>query len=105
MCLICLYVAIVQQDDDWFLYACQTAGWGTTSQTIPVLLQRSRIWSVKLRRLLLPAEHLKVMGMPSFDYMSQRAQCSLAGNAMHSAALTAAILFALSYAQMRDRPL
>lgn len=92
------------------------------SEITPTLLtQTSALWSMKKQRLLAPAEHLVVQGIPLFDArtdsdrfavelmrkegkLTDAQVVSLAGNGMSLIAVGAALLFALSTVEKKERP-
>lgn len=81
---------------DLFCYLCQSTKYGGATSHIPALLRKSLIWSMGRRRLLLPEEHCRVMGMrftPAMEDLSDGLVRSLAGNAMHRAALGCILLY------------
>jgi hypothetical protein len=92
-------------DDDWFVYICQNSGWGNRSLTVPAILRRSKIWSFSKQRVVLPQEHLKIMGIDLAASLTTEASegdlKSLAGNAMHAAAIASVVLFAFACAERR----
>lgn len=85
-------------DADKFTMLDQNPSHTQITSCVPALLQRSSVWSYRFGRLMLPAEHLAVMGIPS-DVIPERwpknLVKSLAGNAMHFSALSAVVLHAL----------
>lgn len=81
---------------DLFCYLCQSTKYGGATSHIPALLRKSQIWSMGHKRLLLPEEHCRVMGMrftPAMEDMKDSHLRSLAGNAMHSAAFGCILLY------------
>ena len=77
---------------------------------LPVLLRKTCMWSWKVKRLALPAEHMEMQGHLLFDAEDDPFKCSfskglenlsdgqvraLAGNGMHIRAIGACLLFAL----------
>ena len=78
--------------DDVFVYTCQNSAFNSVSVSVPALLRKSKVWSWGKKRLLLPQEHLRVMGvqLPPGLEITEGDTKSLAG-----AALTAVMLFTL----------
>lgn len=75
------------------------------TKCVPALLQRSSVWYFRSGRLLVPAEHLAVMGIaPEIipDNWTRNMVKSLAGNAMHFTAVSAVILFGLMNVRRAD---
>ena len=79
---------------------CQDVSRASVMQDrIPALLRKGRIWSFKHDRLLIPQEHLAVMGIKISDTvassLSNAKVLSVAGNAMHKGAIGAIVLYTL----------
>jgi len=95
-------------DSELFTTIEQAPGFGTIVPVIPALLQRSRVWSFKHGRLLLPQEHLAVQGISlSEEVIEEATLCdmqmkSLAGNAMNFWALAAVVMHTLANIQRKD---
>ncbi|CAE7430951.1 unnamed protein product, partial [Symbiodinium sp. CCMP2456] len=56
--------AVGDLEDDFLVDLSQTDEWTTASNDAPCLLRGSLIWSHKLQRTALPAEHLLLQGIP-----------------------------------------
>ena len=83
---------------DVFSTIDQNPKFATFSTMVPALCQRSLVWSWRHGRLLLPREHLLVMGIPitlEIDALSDRCMRSISGNAMSSVALGAVYLLVM----------
>ena len=76
---------------------------------VPALLRNSLLWNVKLRRILLPTEHMEIMGMQMYGTETENCaiaehvrtlSCkdvrSLTGNGMHTAAIGTIFMYLLS---------
>ncbi|CAE7939074.1 unnamed protein product, partial [Symbiodinium necroappetens] len=92
--------AVGDLEDDFLVDLSQTDEWTTASNDAPCLLRGSLIWSHKLQRTALPAEHLLLQGIPllqdnsawkkfvfdkAADPFYDSMFLSLSGNAMHRA--------------------
>ena len=88
----------VDTDSDVFTTIDQNPTRASWTEYIPALLQNSHVYSFKHKRLLLPQEHCKIMGLPwckAFEELSGGKVKSLTGNAMHAGALAAVVLYTL----------
>jgi len=85
--------------DDVFTTICQQGSYAATSAMIPALLQRSKVWSWRHQRLLLPRERCNVMGIewtPEIASIEPSKICSMTGNAMNLTAISSVIVYMLS---------
>mmetsp|Transcript_34568 Transcript_34568/g.112453 ORF Transcript_34568/g.112453 Transcript_34568/m.112453 type:complete len:530 (+) Transcript_34568:170-1759(+) len=85
--------------DGVFTTICQQGSYAATSAMIPALLQRSKVWSWRHQRLLLPRERRNVMGIewtPEIASIEPSKICSMTGNAMNLTAISSVIVYMLS---------
>ena len=91
----------------------QNPGYADLHATIPTLLRRSQLWSMKRSRMMIPEEACEVMGMRLFNSaddgfespmkqailagkLNDRELRSMSGNAMHLSAIGSCLVFVLS---------
>ena len=95
------------EDSDWYFYICQKGKFSTISECIPALLQNSRVWSTRHRRLMLPNEHCRVMGVPldpTVLSLTDNQRRNMAGNAMRKGALGTVLLYTLAAIERLPSP-
>ena len=89
--------------------ARQHAKYMSGTENAPALLRNSLLWNLKLKRMLLPAEHMEIMGMQMYDTdgdncavaehvrgLPNKDVRSLTGNGMHTAAIGTIFMYLLS---------
>ena len=86
----------MSEDADMNTTVDQNVSHASTMEVIPALLQKTRVWNFRAKRLLLPQEHCLVMGIPFDEVISALEEVrirSLCGNAMHAGALAAVFIY------------